>query len=299
MSAERQGAGGPHPAPSTQHPAPDYLVVGHVTKDLVPGGFVLGGTVAFASLTAHRLGRSAAVLTRGAWLPGLAARFDGVAFHLLPAEVTTTFENVYTPAGRVQHLRAAAPAIPAAAVPAAWRAAGVVHLGPVAQEVPPELAEAFPDATLVGVTPQGWLRTWDASGLVRPAPWDNAERVLARADVLVFSAEDVGGDLALVRRYAELARLAVVTDHRNGCTVWYQGRQEHHPAFEVDEVDPTGAGDVFAAAFLLRYGETRDSAEAARFANCVASFVVEGRGTAVLPTQQQVEQRLKTGRYRR
>jgi sugar/nucleoside kinase (ribokinase family) len=168
----------------------------------------------------------------------------------------------------------------------------------VAQEVPPELADTFAAETLIGVTPQGWLRAWDERGLVRHPPWDTAERVLSRAHVLIFSPEDAGGDLALVRRYAELARLAVVTDHRNGCVVWHAGRQERYPAFEVDEVDPTGAGDVFAAAFLLRYAETRDSAAAARYANCVASFVVEGRGPAVIPTHEQVEHRLRTGRLR-
>jgi sugar/nucleoside kinase (ribokinase family) len=90
----------------------------------------------------------------------------------------------------------------------------------------------------------------------------------------------------------------VVTEDRNGCTVWQHGHQEHFPAFEVEEVDPTGAGDVFAAAFLLRYGETRDRPTAARFANCVASFAVEGTGTAALPTLEQVEDRLQRGRLR-
>ena len=91
---------------------------------------------------------------------------------------------------------------------------------------------------------------------------------------------------------------AVVTDHRNGCIVWEDSRQTRYPAFDVPEVDPTGAGDVFATAFLLRYAETRDPAAGARFANCAASFVVEGPGTSVLPTQEQVEGRLRSGKTR-
>jgi sugar/nucleoside kinase (ribokinase family) len=284
---------------NSQAPVLDYLVVGHVTKDVVPEGFVLGGTVTFASLTARNLGRRAAVLTRSAPLTGLAGYLQGIALHVVPAAETTTFENVYTPTGRTQYLRAAAPPIPIDAVPAAWRAARVVHLGPVAQEVPPDLADTFGVRTLIGVTPQGWLRAWDSSGLVQtPAPWPTAERVLERADVLIFSPEDVGGDPTLVRHYAEMARLAVVTHHRDGCVVWQHGRQERFPAFAVDEVDPTGAGDVFAAAFLLGYGDTRDSTESARFANCAASFVVEGRGAAAIPTLDQVEHRLRSGKLR-
>jgi sugar/nucleoside kinase (ribokinase family) len=244
------------------------------------------------------LGWAAALLTRSAPLPGLDSVLKGITLRVVPAAETTTFENTYTASGRVQYLRAVAPPIPSDAVPPAWRAARVAHLGPVAQEVPPDLVEVFGPTTVVGVTPQGWLRAWDTTGRVRPAPWPDAARVLARADVLIFSAEDVGGDAAAVRRLAQMARLAVVTDHRNGCIVWERGRQRSYPAFDVQEVDPTGAGDTFTAAFLVRFADTRDGAAAARFANAAASFVVEGQGAAAMPTLDQVERRLQTGKLR-
>lgn len=274
----------------------DYLVIGNVTKDVVPGGFVFGGTVSFSSLTGRNLGRRTGVLTRCAPLPELSAYLQDVALHVVPAEETTTFENIYTSHGRVQYLRAVAPPIPQNAVPEAWRRTPVVHLGPIAQEVPPELADTFAPGTLVGATPQGWLRAWDESGLVRHIPWHDVERALARVDVLVFSVEDVGGDRKVAETYAQAAQLGVITEDRNGCTVWQGSRSRHFPAFVAQEVDPTGAGDVFTAAFLLRYGETRDAAEAARFANCAASFAVEGRGTAAIPTLEQVADRLRAGK---
>ena len=282
--------------------APDYLVIGHVTKDVTPdGGYTLGGTVSFSSLTAQRLGLRAAVLTRCERLPDLREHLEsqGVALHRVPAEVTTTFENVYRDGNRTQRIGPVAPPVPADSVPPAWRNAKVVHLGPVSQEVPAEIADAFPASTTIGVTPQGWLREWDESGRVRNGtPWQNAEAVLARVDALIFSAEDVGFDDAMVKTYCDLAKIAVVTDHRNGCTVWQNGTQRHHPAFDVPEVDPTGAGDVFATAFFLRYGETQDADEAARFANCTASFVVEVRGLGRLPTREMVDERLRSGRRR-
>jgi hypothetical protein len=300
MSEARQDAAS-NSSRITHHASLDYLAIGHVTKDVVPsapGGYLFGGTVSFASLTARNLERRAGVLTCAAPSPALSDFFTGVALHVVPAEQTTTFENIYTPQGRVQYLRAVAPPVGVDGLPGTWRTARAVHLGPVDQEVPPELADAFPAETLIGATPQGWLRAWDADGRVRAVPWANAERVLARVDVLVFSADDMGGDLGLVRRYAEMARLAIVTENQHGCTAWHGGRQEHFPAFEVDEVDPTGAGDVFAAAFLVRYGETRDLETAVRFASCAASFSVQGTGTAALPTLEQVEDRLKHGRLR-
>jgi sugar/nucleoside kinase (ribokinase family) len=278
--------------------APDYLVVGHVTKDVTPEGYLFGGTVSFCSLTAQKLGLRAAVLTRCEEMPELREYLEGVALHIVPSDETTTFENVYTRAGRTQRIGPVAPPIPADAVPAAWRDAPVVHLGPVSQEVPPELADAFHPTTVIGATPQGWMRAWDEAGRVRYAPWHNAPKVLSRVDALIFSPEDVGGDEALVRHYCEMAKLAVVTDRHNGCVVWHDGRQDTQPAFEVEEVDPTGAGDVFATAFLIRYGESQDPLDAAEFANCAASFIVEGRGTAVLPTRERVEHRLKHGKRR-
>lgn len=276
-------------------------MVGHITKDITPnapGGYVFGGTASFASLTVRNLGRRAGVLTRCAPLPDLPSFLSGVALHCLPALQTTTFENIYTGQERIQYVRAVAPPIPADAVPAAWRSTTVVHLGPLVQEVPAEITDVFPATTLIGATPQGWLRAWDRDGRVREAAWTNAEQALERIDVLIFSVEDMRGDDHLIRRYAQMARLAVVTEGRRGCTLWREGRRERFPAFAVDEVDPTGAGDVFAAAFFLRYAATRDARDAARYASSAASFAVQGLGTAALPTPDQVEQRLETGRLR-
>src|SRR5919202_154444 len=144
MSEGHQGAAAPNSSFCTLHSSLDYLVIGHVTKDVVPtapGGYLFGGTVSFGSLTARNLQRRAGVLTCAAASAELAAFLEGVDLHVVPAAETTTFENIYTPQGRVQFLRAVAPAIPAGAVPPAWRSARVVHLGPVDQEVPPEIAD--------------------------------------------------------------------------------------------------------------------------------------------------------------
>ena len=48
-------------------------------------------------------------------------------------------------------------------------------------------------------------------------------------------------------------------------------------------MDPTGAGDVFAAAFLLALARGDDPVDAARLGAAAASIVVEGRGGDALP----------------
>lgn len=277
---------------------PEYLVIGHVTKDLLPNGaFRPGGTATYSSLTARRLGLSVGVVTSAEEGFPLPEDASTIKVHRRPARCTTTFENTYCEGRRTQYIRAVAEPLTLADVPAAWRGAHIVHLGPVAQEVDPDLAEAFP-AALLGVTPQGWMRRWDADGLVRPTVWAQAERVLALADAAVLSIEDLD-DRQSLERYCRLARVLVLTVGREGAIVYSQGREERLPAYLVEEVDPTGAGDLFAAGYFVRLAETGDVIEAARFANCVASFAVEAEGPARIPSREQVEERLRHGRLRR
>jgi sugar/nucleoside kinase (ribokinase family) len=116
--------------------------------------------------------------------------------------------------------------------------------------------------------------------------------MLRELDVVVLSEEDVGGDWEILDQYAAEARLLVVTRGPEGAILRRRGAPDaSYPAYATDEVDPTGAGDVFAAAFLIRLRETDDPDQATRFANCVASFAVEGPGTTTLPTLEQVRRR--------
>jgi 1D-myo-inositol 3-kinase len=171
-----------------------------------------------------------------------------------------------------------------------------VLLGPLVGEIGLDWLQAFPSA-LVGVTPQGWMRQWDAAGKVSSQPWKEAERILRNVDVLVFSEHDVAGDEVVIQRYVEMARTGVVTRGQRGASVSCGGSWRHFPAFRAQEVDPTGAGDVFAAAFLVRLSETGDPFEAAPFANCAASFSIEGLGVSAIPTRQQVDERLRCGEF--
>ena len=280
------------------NPTPDYVVVGHVTRDLdAQGGWRAGGTATYAALTAARLGVRVGVLT--AAVPGTIGLEgqDGIEVSLCSSPESTTFENFYLDGHREQYVRAVATPLVPEQLPAAWRQAPVVHLGPIAQEVDIRFLEAF-DEALVGVTPQGWLRAWDADGRVRAVRFAHEEQLLQRADAIILSLEDLGGDRGWLERLASVAPLLVETRGREGAVIFQRGLATHVPAFWAQEVDPTGAGDVFAAAFLLRYRECRDPVDAARFANCVASFVVEAPGATNLPTRPQVSRRLLTGRVR-
>jgi len=138
------------------------------------------------------------------------------------------------------------------------------------------------------------MRQWDDEGRVSPVVWVAPEKVLPFVRVLVLSEEDVGGDMALIQAYVELTEIVVVTAGWKGSTVYHRGQRRYFPSREVSEVDPTGAGDVYAAAYLVRLEETGDPWEAAHFANCVASFSVKQSGVTGIPSRQQVEACLLT-----
>jgi sugar/nucleoside kinase (ribokinase family) len=264
----------------------DYLVIGHVTRDLANGDFTIGGTVSYAARTARALGCRGGVVTSASPDLDLSQALDGVLVARSPAAATTTFENIYTSNGRRQVLHTIAETLVPGMVPADWRAA-IVHLGPVARECDPELVNAFGDA-FVGLTPQGWMRYWDQAGHVSCCHWEKAEELLARADAVVLSEEDVAGDETLLARYASQTRVLVVTRGAAGCTVYTTGRSRHFPAPTVHEVDPTGAGDIFAAVFFVWLQHRGDPWMAARFANCIAAESVTRVGLTSTPSTDEV-----------
>jgi sugar/nucleoside kinase (ribokinase family) len=267
----------------------DYLIIGHLTRDLLPNGSVLGGTAAYSSLTARALGLRVGVLTSCEdcyAMPELdQAGIRVVGFH---ADETTTFENIQTPTGRVQILHHVAPSLDFSMVPEPWRNAPIVHLGPVAREVDPTLARSFPES-FVGLTPQGWYRTWDEKGHVSFTEWPEASFVLQQADAAVISVEDVRGNEAIIEDMASSIRVLAVTEGANGARLYWNGDVRRFRPPSMLEVDPTGAGDIFAAGFFARLQTTRDPWEAARFATHLAAFSVQRKGLAGIPLLEEVQ----------
>ena len=175
----------------------DFLVVGHVVQDVVPDGYTVGGTTTYSSITARNLGRGPGIVTRLAPDFVIPQVLHDITVHRVSSAHTTTFHNIYRDGHRQQFLLARADDLEPGDVPDAWRAAPIVHLGPLAREIDARFAKLFPNA-LVGVTPQGWLRQWDEAGHIRMRPWEEAAEILPHVDVLVLSEEDLNGNAGLM-----------------------------------------------------------------------------------------------------
>jgi hypothetical protein len=266
----------------------NYLVIGHLTHDITPDAARLGGTVSYAGLTAHALGLKVGIVTSwGGELP-LQGELKRIPIINYPTDHSTTYENIYTETGRIQFVHTVAPRLDYHMIPEPWRQAPIVHLGPVAQEVEPALVRHFPNA-LVGLTPQGWLRAWDEKGQVHTSEWPEAVFTLQNCGAAVISVDDVLNDEARIEEMASAARILVVTEGAAGARVYWNGDVRRFRPPQVEEVDSTGAGDIFAAAFFIRLYLTRDPWESARFANQIAAISVTRRGLEGILTFEEVK----------
>ena len=270
------------------HQPVDYLIVGHVAVDITPTGVQLGGTVSYSALTARALGLRVGIVTSSAADAPLQA-LDGIQIVNIPAEQSTTFENIKTESGRRQILHHQAAPILLDHIPQVWRTASIIHLAPIAGELDPSLAEQL-SGKFYGITPQGWMRTWDENGQVAACVWENSEQALGQAGAVVMSVEDVNRDLEQVEAMAHQTRILCLTEGEAGAVLYWNGDRRRFRPTKVQEVDATGAGDIFAAAFFMRYYNTRDPWEATRFATNLAARSVTRVGLNGIPTAQEIEE---------
>lgn len=266
----------------------DYLVIGHVARDLTPNGSQLGGTAAYSALTARALGLRVGIVTAAGSDVSLKPLKD-IPLTSIESNSSTTFENIYKDARRIQYLRAQAQPLSFDYIPDVWRNAPIVHLAPIANEIEVDLSKSFSDAFL-GLTPQGWIRQWDSDGLVSACEWENSALALSTANAIVISREDVNGDDELIEHMAGQTRILIVTEGADGAVLFWNGDRRRFRAPIIDEVDATGAGDIFAAAFFECLYRTRDPWEATRFATLVASHSVARTGLDGIPTSREIEE---------
>jgi sugar/nucleoside kinase (ribokinase family) len=260
---------------------PALAVVGNLSRDLVDGGPPrVGGAPFWAARALRVLGSPALVAVKCAdadrrvLAPPLIAL--GVPVLWLGGSSTATFSFSYDGDRREMTVEALGdPWAPedARQVDARW-----IHVGALARS-------DFPAETLAEL--DGRV-SFDGQGLVRPdrtGPLElDAEfdpEVLRHVDVLKL-AEDEARVLVGEPDEESLRSLGVpevvVTLGSRGSIVLANGRLERVPAQPVGgEVDPTGAGDAFSAAYLVSRAGGHAPAAAARRATALVAGLLSGR----------------------
>jgi sugar/nucleoside kinase (ribokinase family) len=236
----------------------------------VPGGYAPGGTALYAALTAQALGCRTAVVTSVDQDYDIESILAGIEVQRVPARESTVFENWTEGSVRKQRVFGVANTIRADDVPLEWQRASIVHMGPITGEIAPDVIRRFSNS-LIGITPQGWFRRWDSDGHVYAVEWPHAPDVFPLATAVIASSEDLP-NAAYLDKLRPLSSLLVLTQGERGCTVYSRDEARSFAAPSVRPLNATGAGDVFAAAFLVRLFQTNGNPwEAAAFANDVAA----------------------------
>ncbi len=109
---------------------------------------------------------------------------------------------------------------------------------------------------------------------------DAFRAALAQTDLLFCNASEamaVTGAVDAAAAFAKLKEIvpaAVVTDGANGAFVRFGWTEAHVPAFPCEAKDLTGAGDMFAGAFLYGITHGVEPVKAARAGNFLAAKVI-------------------------
>ncbi len=293
----------------------DVAVVGHFSIDTIklPSRtapfVVMGGSVAYASLTTKLLGGTASVFSKvggdfpEAYMQRLQQEGVDVSGVVKVADAQTTrFELEYTAdlASRTLRLKNKAPAITLDDLPSSLQAKAV-HVAPIAGEIPYEVVEHLRGrGEVLALDPQGILRSFDDAGNVTFR--SKAEkRLLALVDIYKSSSEEIQATTGLSDLNAAVkavhdfgVKIILVTMGAKGAVLSAEGALHKIPACICQKyVDPTGAGDVFIGAFLTEYNRQKDPLWCACVGSAAASSVVESVGPTVLGEKEDIYQRAR------
>jgi len=84
--------------------------------------------------------------------------------------------------------------------------------------------------------------------------------------------------------------IVAVKQAKEGSSIFTLNEEFHVPAFKVEEIDPTGAGDCYCAGFIAGIIKGLSLKKAAQFANAVGALAVTKKGPMEgAPTVKEVE----------
>ena len=137
-----------------------------------------------------------------------------------------------------------------------------------------------------------------------PAARDRLMQMLSMADMIEPTLEE-GRMLTGCSEYGDVLRalhaagpkLVVLTQDKDGATFSFQNTVLHAQGIDIPVVDPTGAGDTFAAALACCVAKGCTPEDAIRFCNCAGTLVCTKRGAIgmAIPTLDEVERLMATG----
>ncbi len=272
----------------------DVCIVGHVTRDVIRSGDArrsgAGGVAYYASLALHRLGRRVAVITKMAkedreeLLSELER--EGITVFSGDSTETTVFDNEYCEGNldsRVQTVTSVAEPFTSSdlgSVSARW-----FYLGPLLScDMSVEFVETVEKRGKVALDAQGLIRKIEGKEIhsVRPA---ETKELIGPVSLLKVDADEAatlseanGREDAARRLHAFGPQEVILTFGSKGSMIFENGRFYVIDPIAGKEVDATGCGDTYLAAYLDRRLASNDPGFSGRFAAAAATLALEQEG---------------------
>lgn len=286
---------------------PVYDVI--MTPVLTRGDRVLSGCSTNACLAVAKLGEQGILIgTVGPdYMQELAQDLDrrGIQHKLLPAGQTGGFSLIYDYKGD-RELIVLGIADPIQTTVNGFHAVDFVLLGPILGEIGVDLARHIKEEVSAPILldPQGLLRGI-RDGEIYHEMNDTFTTIAALSTIVKANELEtrvvtginprIDPEGAVRALYAYGCKIAVVTLAEAGSIIYDGSRIYEIPPYAVNAIDPTGAGDTYAAGFMVKYLETPgDLTAVGCFASSVASIMVENSGPDFPMTRAEVDRRQQT-----
>ncbi len=284
---------------------PVYDVIS--TPQIVRPERILSGCSTNACLAVARLGEQATLVgTVGEdFRERLKADLDErqVLYHLLPSQETGGFSLIYYDDHGNRHLSILGTADAIPNYVDGVEQADIVLIGPILGEIGAELVTEIKRRTQapIVVDPQGLLRG-SKDGKIFHEMSSSFEKIAAMATVV--KANELETKVVTGIEPREDPEKAVRALHQFGCkiaittlaeagSIIYDGHKVYViPPFTTNAIDPTGAGDTYAAGFMVKYLETpQDLSAVGCFGSAVSSVMVENSGPDFPLNRQEADWR--------
>lgn len=289
------------------NPVYDYIKTPQVDTETR----IMSGCSTNACLAVSKMDKPALLV--GCVGPDFQAQFEadlqrfGITAEIYPTEQTGGFSLIYDARGdRTLDVLGVANPVPDFPTEAVANATFVL-IGPILGETSVELVARVRAATQAPILldPQGVLRRIPEDGRIERYRNPDIDAIIPHCDIVKANeheahiitgidpttSEEAARESAR-KLHALGCKIAVVTLAAEGSVIFDGSEMIRIPAYKTNAIDPTGAGDTYAAGFMTRYSEgDAGLREVGFFASCVASVMVENVGPGFPLTRAEADRR--------
>jgi hypothetical protein len=282
-----------------------FVAIGHITDDINPKAH-LGGGVSYSAVMAAKLGLEAHIITKCPPNHPYIKKLNGlgVTVHVLPSSlnIITTFDNKYNLQGKrkqiVAEIQESISLKDKKNIPRKILKDSIIVVAPVtSSDVDVRLFPDFAKYGSLNIIPQGYFRKISKDGAVVQKKWKVFEKHISNIKIAVLGEEDILLQPEIINKFP----LVILTQGAKGATIYKKGQEickaKAFPLLRKELVDFEGAGDVFAAVFIIEMITNPEDIRAASVtANLFAAVKIagiSGIGVDSIPSREQVEEFLK------